>query len=238
MADAALIGFPNAGKSHVHLRGERGEAEDRRTTRSPRSSRTSASCGSRTTSSSSPTSPASSRARPRAAGSATSSCATSSAPGCSWCCSTSRRWTGARPRSRSGSCSTSSAATGPSCSTGRGSWSAPRPTSRSSTYDGLCISAVTHQGLDPIVGRIGELVDERPGRRARARELRRAPAGGGGLRGASATPTARSGCGGRAAERVVAMADLTNAEAIEYVHVRFRRMGVEKALARGRRARG
>jgi GTP-binding protein len=37
---------------------------------------------------------------------------------------------------------------------------------------------------------------------------------------------------GRAAERVVAMADLTNPEAIMYVHDRFRRLGVERALAR------
>ena len=37
---------------------------------------------------------------------------------------------------------------------------------------------------------------------------------------------------GRNAERVVAMADLTNLEALEYVHDRFRRMGVERALAR------
>jgi GTPase len=37
---------------------------------------------------------------------------------------------------------------------------------------------------------------------------------------------------GRAAERVVAMADLTNAEAVAYVQERFRRMGVERALAR------
>ena len=37
---------------------------------------------------------------------------------------------------------------------------------------------------------------------------------------------------GRAAERVVAMADLTNHEAIAYVQERFRRMGVERALHR------
>jgi GTP-binding protein len=37
---------------------------------------------------------------------------------------------------------------------------------------------------------------------------------------------------GRDAERVVAMADLTNDEAIAYVQDRFRRMGVERALAR------
>jgi GTP-binding protein len=37
---------------------------------------------------------------------------------------------------------------------------------------------------------------------------------------------------GRRAERVVAMADLTNLEAMEYVQYRLRKMGVEKALAR------
>jgi len=37
---------------------------------------------------------------------------------------------------------------------------------------------------------------------------------------------------GRSAERVVAMADHPNLEALAYVHERFRRMGVERALAR------
>ena len=37
---------------------------------------------------------------------------------------------------------------------------------------------------------------------------------------------------GRNAERVVAMADLTNVEAMEYVQHRLRKMGVERALAR------
>jgi len=37
---------------------------------------------------------------------------------------------------------------------------------------------------------------------------------------------------GRNAERVVAMADLTNEEAIAYVQHRLRQMGVERALAR------
>ena len=41
---------------------------------------------------------------------------------------------------------------------------------------------------------------------------------------------------GRAAERVVAMADLTNEEALAYVQERFRRMGVETGAAPGRRA--
>jgi GTP-binding protein len=99
------------------------------------------------------------------------------------------------------------------------------------TFDGPTVSAVTHQGLDPVVGRIGELVDA-----ARAAEpepesyvvhrpveegfaVERDPDGAFRLR-------------GRGAERVVAMADLTNVDAIEYVHLRFRKMGVEKALAR------
>ena len=37
---------------------------------------------------------------------------------------------------------------------------------------------------------------------------------------------------GRVAERVVAMADLTNQEALAYVQERLRRLGVERALAR------
>ena len=37
---------------------------------------------------------------------------------------------------------------------------------------------------------------------------------------------------GRLAERVVAMADLTNPEALAYVQDRFRRLGVDRALAR------
>ena len=37
---------------------------------------------------------------------------------------------------------------------------------------------------------------------------------------------------GRTAERVVAVADMTNEEALSYVQERFRRMGVEKALAK------
>jgi GTP-binding protein len=98
-------------------------------------------------------------------------------------------------------------------------------------FAGTTVSAVTHQGLDVVVGRIGDLVDA-----ARAEEpvpeahvvhrpveegfaVERDPDGAFRLR-------------GRSAERVVAMADLTNPDAIEYVHVRFRKMGVEKALAR------
>ena len=43
---------------------------------------------------------------------------------------------------------------------------------------------------------------------------------------------------GRSAERVVAVADMTNEEALAYVQERFRRMGVEKALAKAGAQRG
>ncbi len=104
-------------------------------------------------------------------------------------------------------------------------------------FDGLCVSAVTHAGLDTFLGELAALVDD-------AREVQEAPEvlvvhrpsqegfvidrdGDGAWR-----------VNGRAAERVVAMADLTNEEALRYVHERFRRMGVERALARAGAAEG
>jgi GTP-binding protein len=95
----------------------------------------------------------------------------------------------------------------------------------------LTISAVTRQGLDPLLGRLGTLI-----RDARAEEpdpepfvvLRPAEEG---------FVVVRDDDGiwrvsGRTAERVVAMADLTNLEAMEYVQYRLRKMGVDRALAR------
>jgi GTP-binding protein len=97
--------------------------------------------------------------------------------------------------------------------------------------DALHVSAVTREGLDVLLGRLGTLVDE-----ARADEpepepfvvLRPAEEG---------FTVVRDDDGvwrvsGRTAERVVAMADLTNLEAMEYVQHRLRKMGVERALAR------
>ena len=87
------------------------------------------------------------------------------------------------------------------------------------------------QGLDEFLGRLGTLIGE-----ARADEpdpepfvvLRPAEEG---------FTVVRDDDGawrvsGRSAERVVAMADLTNVEAMEYVQYRLRTMGVERALAR------
>jgi len=95
----------------------------------------------------------------------------------------------------------------------------------------LEISAVTRQGLEVLLGRLGSLIDE-----TRAAEVEReayvvhrpAEEGFSILR----EDDGAYRVSGRNAERVVAMADLTNIEALEYVHDRFRRMGVERALAR------
>jgi GTP-binding protein len=93
------------------------------------------------------------------------------------------------------------------------------------------ISAVTRQGLEVLLGRLGTIIEE-----ARAAEVEReayvvhrpVEEGFSILR----DDDGAYRVSGRNAERVVAMADLTNLEALEYVHDRFRRMGVERALAR------
>ena len=97
--------------------------------------------------------------------------------------------------------------------------------------DVLPISAVTRDGLDEFLGRIGTLIGE-----ARAAEpeaepfvvLRPAEEGFAVVR----DDDGAWRVSGRSAERVVAMADLTNVEAMEYVQHRLRTMGVERALAR------
>jgi GTP-binding protein len=98
-------------------------------------------------------------------------------------------------------------------------------------FDGMQISAVTHDGMPKFLGTLATMVET-----ARAEE----PVAEGFVvhrpreEGFS---VARDDDGawrvnGRAAERVVAMADMTNEEALGYVQERFRRMGVERALAR------
>jgi GTP-binding protein len=98
-------------------------------------------------------------------------------------------------------------------------------------FDGLRVSAVTRVGLDEFLGRLGTLVDE-----ARAAETEREPFVV--LRPAEqGFSVVREDDGawrvrGRPAERAVALADLTNPDAIAYVQQRLHRMGVERALAR------
>jgi len=98
-------------------------------------------------------------------------------------------------------------------------------------FDGRRVSAVTRAGLDEFLGRLGNLVDE-----ARAAEpepepyvvLRPAEQGFSVVRDDDGAWRVR----GKQAERAVALADLTNEDAISYVQQRLRRMGVERALAR------
>ncbi len=98
-------------------------------------------------------------------------------------------------------------------------------------YDGIKISAVTRQGLPPFMGAVTRLVEE-----ARAAEgepesfiVHRPIEEGFAVRREDDGAWRVSG---RVAERVVAMADLTNAEAAASVADRLRRLGVERALAR------
>ncbi len=98
-------------------------------------------------------------------------------------------------------------------------------------YEGPTLSAVTHEGLSPFLHAVGDLVDEarRSEGEAESFIVHRPPEQGfsvhreddGGWR-----------VSGRSAERVVAMADLTNAEAMGYVTDRLKRLGVDRALAR------
>ncbi len=98
-------------------------------------------------------------------------------------------------------------------------------------FDGMKISAVTRQGLGPFLGTVVRLVEE-----ARAAEgepesfvVHRPTEEGFAVRREDDGAWRVSG---RVAERVVAMADLTNAEAAAYVAERLRRLGVERALAK------
>jgi GTP-binding protein len=98
-------------------------------------------------------------------------------------------------------------------------------------FEDLKISAVTHQGLGPFLGAVSRLVDE-----ARATEgevesfvVHRPAEEGFSVR---RDDDGAFRVAGRLAERVVAMADLTNPEALAYVQDRFRRLGVDRALAR------
>jgi GTPase len=99
------------------------------------------------------------------------------------------------------------------------------------SFDGMRISAVTHEGLGPLLGAVTRLVEE-------ARETESEPDSFVVHRPAEEGFSVRRDedgafrVVGRLAERVVAMADLTNPEALAYVQDRFRRLGVDRALAR------
>jgi GTPase len=98
-------------------------------------------------------------------------------------------------------------------------------------FDGLAISAVTRDGLDELISQIAVLVDE-----ARASLgdpepfviLRPSEQGFSVVR--EGTHAWR--VNGRPAERAVALADITTTDALAYMQQRLRRMGVERALAK------
>jgi GTP-binding protein len=95
----------------------------------------------------------------------------------------------------------------------------------------LCISAVTGAGLPRLVGRMADAVRE-----ARATEPepesfivhRPVPEGVRVERGDDGSFVVI----GRQAERAVALSDLTQLEALDYAHSRLKKLGVDKALAR------
>jgi GTP-binding protein len=98
-------------------------------------------------------------------------------------------------------------------------------------FDGLRMSAVTGTNLSTVIGRLGDLVRgarvERPEREG---VVVRRPEG-------ESVAVERSDDGsfvvrGRSAERAVRVSDLTNADALEYVRHRLKSLGVERELVR------
>jgi GTP-binding protein len=99
-------------------------------------------------------------------------------------------------------------------------------------WDGLRISAVTGEGVPDLLHRLAALVasarSEAPSGPAKFTVHRPEPEG---------VRVERDGSGalvvlGRQAERAVAVSDLTDPQALDYVRGRLRRLGVDRALAR------
>lgn len=98
-------------------------------------------------------------------------------------------------------------------------------------WDGTRISAVTGEGLPPLLGRLAEVVGQARREQPPAEGFvvhRPLPGGVVVERGADGAFVVR----GRPAERAVALSDITNADALAYVQHRLKRLGVDRALAR------
>ena len=98
-------------------------------------------------------------------------------------------------------------------------------------WDGMRLSAATGQGLNPLLGGLAEIVEEARAERADSDSFvvhRPIPEG---------VLVTRNDDGsfevhGREAQRAVALNDLTNIEAMDYVQNRLNKLGVYKALGR------
>ncbi len=101
-------------------------------------------------------------------------------------------------------------------------------------WEGEMISAITGEGLRPLVGRMADLVDQARAEEAKVQAEgtftvhRLVPSGILVSRDDDGTYVVH----GKEAERAVALNDLTNPEALIYAQARLKRMGVDKELAR------
>ncbi len=97
-------------------------------------------------------------------------------------------------------------------------------------WEGPRVSAVTGHGLPPVLGRLADLVDEaRDAQPRREAFVVHRPVEAG-------IHIERDGptfvVVGREAERVVALNDISDADALNYIHDKLRKLGVDRALAR------
>jgi GTPase len=98
-------------------------------------------------------------------------------------------------------------------------------------YEGVAVSAVTGKGLPSLLGRLAERVEQ-------ARQEQPVNEGFVVHRPVPEDIVVERGpdgafvVHGRAAQRAVAVSDVTNADALAYVHHRLQRLGVDRALAR------
>ena len=98
-------------------------------------------------------------------------------------------------------------------------------------FGGMRISAVTGEGLRPLLGSLSEMVEKARSELGQAGRFvihRPEPAG----VAVERQPNGSWVVVGRAAERAVALSDLTIPEALEYAQSRLRSLGVDRALSR------